>query len=249
MNNNQLTYVEKQARERICLALDINNKEEILKCVKELCDLVGYFKINFTYDMFGADLVKEILSYSTKVFLDLKIHDIPNTAAGYVENVIKLGVHIVTVHTSGGKDMMNEIINSAKRTGIKLNVQIPKFIGVTLLTSIDKKIMNNELNIRGSLKEEVARRAKLAADSGLDGIVCSATELPLIKSGLPDDFFYVTPGIRMDKKISHDHNRTTTYSEAIKAGSNLIVVGREILSASDKRFAIMKVIKEVSNEL
>lgn len=249
MDKMHLTDLEKKAREHICLALDVYDEKKIIEYVEELSDLVGYFKINFAFDKFGPKLVEKILSYGVKIFLDLKIHDIPNTVAGYADNAVRLGVHIVTVHTAGGKDMMMEIAKTAKITAKELNVTPPKFIGVTLLTNIDEKIMNTELNIPGSLDQEVSRRAKLAVDSGLDGIVCSAVELSSIKTGLPEDFFYVTPGVRSEGACIHDHKRVTTYSNAIKSGSSLLVVGREILAANDRREAALGIIKEISKEL
>lgn len=249
MNKIHLTDLEKKAKEYICLALDVYDEEKIIEYVEELSDLVGYFKINFAFDKFGPNLVEKILGYGVKIFLDLKIHDIPNTVAGYADNAVRLGVHIVTVHTAGGKDMMMSIAKAAKNTAKELNVKPPKFIGVTLLTNIDEEIMNSELNIQGSLDKEVARRAKLAADSGLDGIVCSPVELSNIKSGLPANFFYVTPGVRSEGLSKHDHKRVATCSNAIKSGSSLLVVGREILNADDKRQAALRIIKEISREL
>jgi orotidine-5'-phosphate decarboxylase len=249
MDKIQLTDFEKKAKDHLCLALDVYDEERIIEYVKELSDLIGYFKINFAFDKFGPKLVEKMLSYEVKVFLDLKIHDIPNTVAGYADNAVRLGVSIVTVHTAGGKDMMMEIVKTAKSTAKELGVNPPKFLGVTLLTNIDEKIMNSELNIQGRLSDEVARRAKLAADSGLDGIVCSPVELSSIKSGLPKDFFYLTPGVRSEGVINHDHKRVDTYANAIKSGSSLLVVGREILGANDRRKAVLQAIKEISNEL
>jgi len=249
MNKIKLTELENAAREHICLALDIDDEKNIIECVSELSDLVGYFKLNYAYDKFGPKLVEKLLNFGVKIFLDLKIHDIPNTVSGYIDNVVRLGVHIVTVHTAGGKEMMMEIVNTSNKTAKELNVDPPKIIGVTLLTSIDERTMNTEINIQGSLNDEVNRRAKLAFESGLDGIVCSPVELSDIKSGLPDDFYYVTPGVRGDGTSHHDHKRVTTYTKAIKSDASLVVVGREILDANDRRKAALKIIKDISKVL
>ncbi len=242
-------YNAKAVKDCICLALDMEDEKEILDCVNELSDLVGYFKLNYSFTKYGPDLIKKILSYGVKIFLDLKIHDIPNTAAGYAENIVRLGVHIVTVHTTGGYEMMNQIANTSKIISRKLNVEPPLIIGVTLLTSIDQKTMNSELNIQGNLDLEVNRRAVLASKSGLDGIVCSPNELPKIKSSLPDYFFYVTPGVRGEGISSHDHKRTTTYTDAINYGSKLLVVGREILESGDRRKTVLNIGNEISGML
>jgi orotidine-5'-phosphate decarboxylase len=224
-------------KDRLCVALDLHDARAILNAVRELKDLVGYFKLNSAFTLFGPPLIRSITTAGAKVFLDLKLHDIPNTVASYGETVTRLGVHLVTVHVEGGKEMLEELVRSVDRTARKLNVTRPKLIGVSLLTSIDQELLNGELNIEGRLEDEVVRRGRLAAEAGLDGIVCSAHELPQIRPSLPPDFYFVTPGLRLDGVGKHDHRRSVSCSEAIRAGSDLLVVGRGLLDAKDRRAA------------
>lgn len=238
---------EIRGRDKICMALDLKDERNILNCVEELSDYVGYFKLNFAFTLFGPELIRKIQAYGGKVFLDLKIHDIPNTAAGYVKAACQLGVDLVTVHTAGGTAMMQETVKTAKEFEQITGKPRPKLIGVTLLTSVDKQTLNSDLNIKGSIEDEVLRRAKNAVAAGLDGIVCSAAELPGMKKYLPDDLFYVTPGIRATHGIPDDHKRVVTCGEAIAAGSSLLVVGRDLLAADDRIEYAKSMIKQIDD--
>jgi orotidine-5'-phosphate decarboxylase len=233
------------AKDRICLALDMLNEDEILRTVEQMHEFIGYFKVNFAFTRFGPNLIEKILKYNVKIFLDLKMHDIPNTVSGYVEAVTNLGVHIVTVHTSGGMDMMRAIAETAKNVAFNTDKVPPKFIGVTLLTNIDKQILNNELKISGEIKEEVIRRVHMAMDSGLNGIVCSPAELLEIKNEIPDNCFCITPGVRAAKSNIDDHKRVASFGDAIKAGSSLLVVGRDLLLSNSPIDYAKSIIDEI----
>lgn len=226
------------ARDRICLALDFHDEEKILQTVDELGDLVGYFKLNSAFTLHGPKLVEKILAKGARIFLDLKLHDIPNTLAGYGHALPRLGVHIVTVHVSGGLAMLGELVRSAEDTAKALKIQRPRFIGITLLTSISQRILNEEMNVQGPIQEEVLRKARMAAQAGLDGMVCSAGELAFIRPHLPVDFLYVTPGVRPAGDGHDDHQRVHTYEEAVAAGSRMLVVGRSVLATQDPRAAL-----------
>ncbi len=243
------TNIQKQnlsaAKDRICLALDMQNEEEILQTVDQMHEFIGYFKLNFAFTRYGPSLIEKILKYNVKIFLDLKMHDIPNTVSGYVESVTNLGVHIVTVHTSGGMDMMKAISETAKSISSNTNNIPPKFIGVTLLTNIDKQILNNEMKISGEISDEVIRRVHMAMDSGLDGIVCSPAELMEIKGEIPTDCFCITPGVRAAQSSINDHKRVASFSEAIKAGSDLLVVGRDLLLSKNPIDYAKSIIDEI----
>lgn len=228
----------KSPKDRICLALDFHDRNRILKTVDELGDLVGYVKLNSAFTLFGPDLVHEIIDRGAKVFLDLKLHDIPNTLIGYGDAVTRLGVHIVTTHVAGGVEMMRSLVRGAEETAARLGVARPRFIGIALLTSISQKILNEEINVQGAVEEEVLRKALLAHAAGLDGIVCSAGELGYVRPRLPKDFIYVTPGVRPADATGDDHQRVHTYETAIAAGSQLLVVGRSVLGAKDPRKAL-----------
>jgi orotidine-5'-phosphate decarboxylase len=235
----QLTAVNVTPKERICLAIDFHDEKEILHTVDQLGDLVEYVKLNSAFTLHGSVLIKKILAKGVKIFLDLKLHDIPNTLAGYGDAVTRLGVHIVTVHVSGGSLMLGELVKSADRTAKALGIERPKFIGITLLTSISQKILNDEMNVQGSIQDEVLRKAQMAVEAGLNGIVCSVGELSYIRSFLPADFIFVTPGVRPAGANHDDHKRVYTYDEAATAGSNLLVVGRSVLSSNDPRAALL----------
>ncbi|MGW5636978.1 orotidine-5'-phosphate decarboxylase [Streptomyces sp. NPDC003832] len=233
------------SRERLCLALDLADRKEILGLVDELKDLIGYFKVNSAFTLHGPELVREILDHGVKVFMDLKLHDIPNTLAGYGHAVTGLGAHIVTLHTGGGLEMMRAAVVAADRTAAELGVERPKLVGVTLLTSVDRRTLNSDLNVQGQVEDEVRRRALLAAEAGLDGIVCAPSEMELVKPGLPDDFFYITPGTRSPGDSGNDHKRIGTHADALAGGSSLLVLGRRIHRAKDHRQAALEVLREI----
>lgn len=239
---------ERDPADRICLALDIHDDSEILRLVAELKDLVGYFKLNSAFTLHGPPLVKAMLSQGARIFLDLKLHDIPNTLAGYGEAVTRLGVHIVTVHIGGGRQMLASFTRSADVTAASLGVRRPRLVGITLLTSIDQDILNHEMNVPGLVEDEVLRRGRVAAECGLDGIVCSAGELEAVRAHLPRDFFYVTPGVRPAGHDGDDHRRVHTYSDALRAGSRLLVVGRTVLGSADPRTALRALHNEIQLE-
>lgn len=240
---NHLDLKRKEAREHICMALDFDNEKEILSYVEELCEYIGYFKLNYAYTLFGAELIKKIKAYGVKLFLDLKLHDIPNTLSGYACAISKLNIDIINLHTSGGYAMMKAFMDSLNENFH--NITPPKVIGVTLTTNIDQDIMNDELNIKGNIHDEILRRAKLAERAGLDGIVCSAKELPAIKQFLPKDFYYITPGVRAKGISTDDHKRAVSFYDAISAGSSLLVIGRDLLTAEDKRTYVKSIIDEI----
>lgn len=244
---NRLGEKELAARDRICMALDLHDEGQILGDVRELSAYIGYFKLNFAFTLFGPELVKKIQATGAKVFLDLKIHDIPNTVAGYAKSVCELGVDMVTVHTEGGTAMLKELVRATQEYKNTNGRNRPKLIGVTLLTSIDQPMMNSDLNINGSIEDEVLRRAEIAVTSGLDGIVCSAAELTRLKKRLPESTFYVTPGIRPFNSSSNDHKRVASCSEALAAGSNLLVVGRDLLTADDRIGYAKSILDQVAN--
>jgi len=233
-------------RDYVCLALDLDTEKEIFRCVDELSDYVGFFKLNAAFTLFGPRLISELLARGCKIFLDLKLHDIPNTVGLYAEAVTRLGVHIVTIHAAGGVEMMKQATTAAESTAKVVGKNRPKFVGVTLLTSIDQAIMNQELGIPGTIQGEVTRKAELAIQAGLDGIVCAASDLTYLKPNLPNGFLCVTPGLRFTAAESDDHRRTQSHTEAIAVGSNLLVVGRSILSANNRRDAARRLLSEIA---
>lgn len=180
-----------------------------------------------------------------KVFLDLKFHDIPNTVARAAEVATKLGVYIFNIHTSGGYEMMKAAAEASKKTSLSLGTRKPLILGVTLLTSINQEILEKEIGIKKILKEQVVHLAKLAKDAGLDGVVASSWEIKEIRKTCGEDFVILTPGIRPVGKSSDDQKRVMTPREAIKLGSDFLVIGRPIRNAANPVEAAKNILKEM----
>jgi orotidine-5'-phosphate decarboxylase len=237
-----------KARKVICLPLDeLETIEQIKERVKELSPYVGLFKVGKeSFTRFGPEIIKLIHDNGSEVFLDLKYHDIPNTVKGAAKAATELGVYMFNVHCSGGKEMMKSAVQGAEEAVKEKNLRKPKIIGVTILTSIDDNIMNNELNIQGKVEQQVLKFAKLAQESGLDGVVCSAADLHAIKQHLPEDFMFITPGIKgVNTNAGSDQKRVFTPSNAIEDGATILVIGRAITGAEDK----IKAAKEILNDI
>lgn len=225
----------------VIIALDFPSGEIALDFLKNFKDEKVYVKVGM--ELFykeGPSIIKEIKRLGHKIFLDLKIHDIPNTCKGATNSLISLDVDMINYHIAGGKKMLSEasdIVNREKPEMITL--------GVTMLTSTDEEVMHNELKIdrKKSLNEVVLDYANLAKDANLSGIVCSALEVPKIKENIGDDFITVTPGIRKVKGTD-DQKRVVTPSEARDLGSDYIVVGRPITKAEDP----LKEYKEIKRD-
>jgi orotidine-5'-phosphate decarboxylase len=226
-----LTKKEQLARQMVCLPLDgLNTLDEVKMRIEELSSVVGLFKIGKeSYTRFGHKVIELVHDYGTEVFLDLKYHDIPNTVGGAADAATQLGVFMFNVHASGGKEMMITARERAVAAAAKYNKRLPKIIAVTVLTSLDRDILNKQLNIPGDVEEQVLSLAKLANEAELDGIVCSAADLHAIRDKLPEKFMYVTPGIKgPDTRAGSDQKRVFTPGNAIESGASILVVGRAI---------------------
>ena len=228
---------------RTIIALDFSNKEQVLEFLKQFDEPV-YVKIGMelTYAC-GLDIVKEVKAMGHKIFLDLKLHDIPNTVKGGMKNLAKLGVDIVNCHCAGGIEMMK----AAKQgilEGTPEGQEPAKLIGVTVLTSTSKESMNEELGIPGEVIDTVIHYAKNAKEAGLDGVVCSVHEAKAIHEACGDDFLTVTPGIRLAGNSVDDQKRVATPEFAKEQGCDMIVVGRSITKSEDPK-ATYKAIEEV----
>ena len=234
------------AKERLVLALDVDDFKKAEELVGKLSDYVGVFKVGsqlFTAE--GAKVVNMINERGGRVFLDLKFHDIPNTVARAAEVATKLGVSIFNVHTSGGYEMMKAAAEAAAKTSQDLCISKPLILGVTLLTSINQEILEKEIGIKKRLGEQVVHLAKLAKAAGLDGVVASSWEIKEIREACGEDFVILTPGIRPAGKSSDDQKRIMTPREAIKLGADFLVIGRPIRNASNP----VEVAKEILREM
>ena len=234
------------AKERLVLALDVDDFKKADELVDKLSNYVGVFKIGsqlFTAE--GAKVVNMVNERGGKVFLDLKFHDIPNTVARAAEVATKLGVYIFNVHTSGGYEMMRAAAEASEKISLALGVRKPLILGVTLLTSINQEILEKEIGVKKKLEEQVVHLAKLAKAAGLDGVVASSWEIREIRKACGEDFVILTPGIRPAGKSSDDQKRIMTPREAKKLGADFLVIGRPIRNASNPVGAAKEILREM----
>jgi len=244
----ELAEKELEARKKVCLPLDgLNTMDEIKNMVEELSPYVGLFKIGKeTFTRFGIESVKVVKEFGADVFLDLKYHDIPNTVKGAAKAAAEMGVYMFNVHASGGLLMMQAAKDGVEEANV---ADKPKITAVTILTSIDKNILNNEIGISGEVEDEVLKLARLTKEAGLDGVVCSAADLYAIKDKLPEEFMFVTPGIKgPNTPAGADQKRVFTPGNAIKDGSTILVIGRAITGFDTKEERI-KAAKEVLQDM
>lgn len=229
--------------DKIIVALDFPQAQTALELTKRI-DGLTYVKVGMElFYQAGAALIHELKKNNLKVFLDLKLHDIPHTVARTCEVLAKLQVDMVNVHAAGGSEMMNLAASAYKAINPK-----GKIIAVTQLTSTDEKRLNQELKIEGRMQEVVASYAKLAGHSGMDGVVCSAHEASAIKETVNTDFLCVTPGIRPKGFDHNDQARVMTPAQAIKAGSDFLVIGRAITQHETPQQIFNQILEEVTNE-
>jgi len=238
------------AKDKLIVALDVDTADRALALVDQLKDSVGMFKVGMQlFTAAGPDLVQRIVSQDRRVFLDLKYHDIPNTVARAAVEATRLGVSLFNIHTSGGSEMMKWTANAVAETCASENLTAPNVLGVTLLTSIDQETLK-QIGIDGQTSTVVGRLAKLAQESGLDGVVASAQEIALIREAVPQrDFLIVTPGIRSATDKLQDQRRTMTAAEAIRAGADYLVIGRPIIAATDVTAAAAHFVSEIQTAL
>ena len=219
-------------KDKLIVALDFHTKEDALALVDKLGDSVVFYKVGMElFYRVGSSIIEELKKRNKKIFLDLKLHDIPNTVKGGMKNLANLGVDIVNVHCAGGIAMMKAAIDGLNE-GAK-DGKRPMCIGVTQLTSTSKEAMNNELGIPGEVIDCVIKYAKNAKEAGLDGVVCSVHEAKAIHEACGDDFLTVTPGIRLASDSKDDQKRVATPAFAKEQGCDYIVVGRSITKSAN----------------
>lgn len=226
--------------DQLLVALDVESGERALELADQLRGVVGGFKVGkrlFTLE--GPSIVRALVDRGDRVFLDLKFHDIPNTVATAVAAAVKLGVWMVNVHAAGGRAMMRAAKDAALEAAQREGRRPPLVIAVTVLTSMSDSALA-ETGVTSPLMEQVVRLARLARDTGLDGVVASPQEIRSIRDACGPHFEIVTPGIRggsAGEAGKDDQARTLTASEALAAGASYIVIGRPIIAATDPRAA------------
>lgn len=228
---------------RICIALDFQNKAEVKEFLEKFNDEKLYVKVGM--ELFygeGIKIIKMIKEMGHNIFLDLKLHDIPNTVKSAMKQLAKLEVDMVNVHASGSIAMMKAAIEGleAGKTGDKR----PLCIAVTCLTSLDQEVLDNELLINDTLENVVLKWATNAKEAGLDGVVCSPLESKVIHDNLGMEFITVTPGIRLADDSVNDQKRVTTPAMARELTSSYIVVGRTITGSADPYATYKKVYQD-----
>lgn len=230
----------------IILALDVPTAEGALALAREVGPILGAVKIGSElFTSAGPQIVREIRALGVKVFLDLKFHDIPNTVAKAVAAAVHLDVQMLTIHTSGGSEMMQAAEETARNTAEKLGRPAPLVLGVTVLTSLDSNGIA-EVGFQANVGHQVERLATLAAKCGLRGLVCSPLEVALLRQVLPRTTRLVTPGIRPATAAADDQKRTLTPKEALAAGADWLVVGRPIYAADHPRQAAETVLQSLN---
>ena len=228
----------------VIIACDFSSKEETLKFLDQFKEEKPFVKIGM--ELFyaeGGEIVKEIKKRGHKIFLDLKLHDIPNTVYKAMKNVAALGVDMTNVHAFGSIEMMK----AAKKAINEVNPET-KLIAVTVLTSSDQNVLDNELMIDGNINDVILKYASNTKEAGLDGVVCSPLESKIIKEKCGEDFLTVTPGIRFADDAKGDQKRVTTPAMAKEIGSSYIVVGRSITGAKDPVEAYRRCVREFIGE-
>jgi len=213
----------------------------------DLCkDTAGWVKIGMTlYYSFGPDIVRLFAENGYRIFLDLKLHDIPHQVEGAAEAIARLGVGMFTVHASGGAQMISAARKGADKGAQDAGVENPLILAVTVLTSTNEQTLR-ETGIQDNPAAQVIRLARMAIEAGADGIVCSPQEAALVREAVGEDPLIVTPGVRPDWASSDDQSRITTPAQALRNGSTHLVVGRPITASIDPGEAARRIVAEMA---
>lgn len=237
------------ADKRLIVALDVSTMDAMKDIVQSLGDSVSFYKVGMElFYAAGDQTVRYLQEQGKHVFLDLKLHDIPNTVAHGVKSLTRLGANLITIHGQGGSIMMKRAVEAAHESAKELGIERPKLLAITALTSFDDatwSAMGGQLPIA----DQVLRLAKLAKSSGMDGVVASALEANMIRQACGEDFLIVTPGIRPSFATSNDQKRIATPASALQDGASHLVIGRPITQAKDPQEAVRLILKEMNISL
>ena len=235
--------------DQLLVALDVETGERALQLAAALAGVAGGFKVgNRLFTSEGPALVRKLADGGSRVFLDLKYHDIPNTVEQAVEAAVRTGAWMINVHASGGTAMMQAAARAARDTSEKVGRPSPLIIGVTVLTSMDQEALR-AVGVERPVLDQVLALARMAQEAGLQGVVASAQETSAIRKACGPGFQIVTPGIRGASAGAdrNDQSRTMGPAEAIRAGASYIVVGRPIIAAADPRAAAEAIVEELEH--
>lgn len=233
------------ADDRIITALDVSSLDDLKKLVETLGDSVSFYKVGMElFYSVGPDSVRYLKDQGKHVFLDLKVHDIPNTVGQSIRALTRLGADLMTLHGTGGRAMMEAAASAVQEEAARLNITRPKLLAVTILTSIDEEAWQ-EIGGKYDIAQSVKRLAKLAKEAGIDGTVSSPYEAKEIREMNGPDFLIVTPGIRPTFAVANDQKRFTTPSQALRDGASHLVIGRPITKAANPKEAAEKILAEI----
>ena len=232
-------------RERLIVAMDLSTLESVKCTLDNIGDAVSYYKIGMeSFYSLGEAALTLMAANRKKVFLDLKLHDIPNTVSRSVKALCRYAPAMTTLHAAGGPAMLRAAVEAAAEASAQLDQERPKLLGITVLTSIDETEWAAVGHTR-SIRDSVLRLADMCRQSGMDGVVASPQEAAAIRQCCGPDFLIVTPGIRPLYGDKGDQSRTATPAEALRNGADFLVVGRPILAAADPRIAAIEIVKEM----
>ncbi|MFC6331334.1 orotidine-5'-phosphate decarboxylase [Paenibacillus septentrionalis] len=231
---------------KVMVALDYPSASEAEKLLEQISGIPCYIKVGMQlFYASGPSFVESLKQRGFNVFLDLKMHDIPNTVKGGAASIASLGVDMFNVHAAGGSTMMEAAMEGVH--SVNGLAKRPTVIAVTQLTSTSQQMMNEEIGIQGTVEDTVIRYAQLAKQAGLDGVVASPSEVVAIKQACGVSFQTITPGIRPKGAALNDQSRIMTPSEALKQGTDFMVIGRPITAAADARAALESIIEELTS--
>jgi orotidine-5'-phosphate decarboxylase len=249
MENRPMYPSPESAKERLVFALDVDHIDQAEDLVKQLSRHVGTFKVGpRLFTRFGMEIVQRIHENGAKLFLDLKLHDIPETVAGAVREIARLRASMYTVHALGGREMIRRSLGELAKMTVIPGIPLPICLAVTVLTSHASSDLA-DLGFSSSIEQLVSRLATLAIDAGVGGIVASGHELPALKRVLPERTIFVIPGIRSESDPPGDQARVMTAGDAIRAGATYLVVGRPILQARNPEDAAKRIVGEIEKAL
>lgn len=232
---------------KLIVALDVETVAQARELFAALRDTAGMFKIGSQlFTAAGPEIVREIVGAGSRVFLDLKFHDIPNTVAAAAREAARLGVTLFNVHALGGREMMLRAAEAAAETAAREGMARPSLLAVTVLTSADAATLA-EMGLTFTPEAQAALLARLAASCGADGVVASAHEIKQVRSVvMRDNFLVVTPGVRQREAAHDDQKRVMSPADAVRAGADYIVMGRSIIKAPDPAAAAREVVAEIA---
>ncbi len=230
-------------RDSMIVALDLPDAETALEIARSLKGRVTWVKVGMTlFYAEGPSIVRELRAMGFKVFVDLKLNDIPHQVEGACKTLVRLGADMFTVHASGGRAMLEAAVSATSSAAEKFRVPRPMVVAVTVLTSLDDAALA-EIGFERTSAEHVSALASLASEAGVDGVVCSPQEAAQMRALLGEDALVVTPGVRPSWAEAGDQARVSTPAEALEAGASHLVIGRPITGADDPASAVKRIME------